>query len=179
MKISPLDIRNKRFEKRWRRGVDEEEVRVFLDATASEMEAVTREMAYLKENLKKAEASLEEYREREKALKDTLVMAQRMTEEIRSGALKEAESVVSEARLQADQIVANAHNRQSQLLEELQDLKGQRTQMLAQLRATIETHSKVLEITEQQLANRDAVDDRIVYHRGARATNEPREPRGR
>lgn len=163
MKISPLDIRNKRFEKRWRRGVDEEEVRVYLDAVASEMEGLTREQAYLKENLKKAEAGLDEYREREKALKDTLVMAQRMTEEIRAGALKEAEAVVSEARLQSDQIVAGAHSRLTQLVEEMQELKGQRTQLLASLRATIETHSKVLDITEQQLGQRDSADERLAW----------------
>ena len=179
MKISPLDIRNKRFEKRWVRGVNEEEVRVYLDAVASELEGLSRDNSSMKESLKKAEAGLDEFREREKALKDTLVLAQSMKDDIRASALREAEAVISEARIQADQIVASAHSRLKDLLDQISELKGQRTQFLASLHATLQTHAKVLEISEQQMLARDAGDDRLAVPRLNRPGNDPRESRGR
>jgi len=155
MRISPLDIHQKQFQKKWP-GYHPGEVRNFLDMVQSEMEALVRENSQLKESLKKSEAALVDYKEREKSLKDTLVMAQKMTEEIKAGALKEAEIVLSEARLQGEQIVTSAHARLTQIHEEMQELRGQRNQLLASLRATIETHSKLLDITEQQAQRRDA-----------------------
>lgn len=179
MKISPLDIRNKRFEKRWGRGVGEEEVRVYLDAVASELEGLSRDNSSLKESVKKAEAGLDEFREREKALKDTLVLAQNMKDEIRANALREAESVISEARIQADQIVASAHARLKDLLDQINELKGQRTQFLASLHATLQTHAKVLEISEHQMLGRDGADDRLAVPRLNRLSSDPKDARGR
>ncbi len=168
MKITPLDIQQKHFQSRWR-GYNPEEVKNFLDAVRSQMEALLRENAGLKEALRKAEAGLEDYREREKALKDTLVMAQKMTDEIKNGAMKEAEIVLSEARLQSEQIIASAHTRLTELLEEIRELKSQRTQLLASLRATIETHSKLLDITEQQAVRKDSVEEKLTYLQPPRA----------
>ncbi len=162
MKITPLDIQQKHFQSGWR-GYNPEEVKNFLDAVRSQMEALLRENASLKESLRKAEAGLEDFREREKALKDTLVMAQKMTEEIKSGAMKEAEIVLSEARLQSEQIIASAHTRLTELLDEIRELKSQRTQLLASLRATLETHSKLLDITEQQAVRKDSVEEKLTY----------------
>jgi hypothetical protein len=42
-------------------------------------------------------------------------------------------------------------------------------QLVAGLRATIETHTKLLEITEKQLEKRDALEDRLPALRGPRA----------
>jgi len=164
MKISPLDIQQKQFQPKWR-GYDPDDVHTFLEAVQSEMESLVRDNKRLQEDLKRTEAGLEDYREREKSLKDTLIMAQKMTEDIKAGALKEAEIVLSEARLQSEQIVSGAHGRLSQVLEEIQDLKSQRAQMLASLRATIETHAKLLDISERQAERREALEDKLAILR--------------
>ena len=67
-----------------------------------------------------------------------------------------------------EQIVAAAHDRMLQLVEEINDLKSQRAQTLAELRSTIQTHAKLLEITENQLAARDTLDNqqRFMHSRG-------------
>ncbi len=50
-----------------------------------------------------------------------------------------------------------------EILEEINELKSQRTQLIAGLRATIETHGKVLDITESESAMRDGVDEKLTY----------------
>lgn len=162
MKITPLDIQQKQFQVTFR-GFHQGEVLAFLDMVRIELEGQMRDLTQLKEETRRLQAELAEYKERDKAVKDTLMMAQRMVEEIRQGATKEAEIALSDARTQAEQIVANAHDRMLQILEEINDLKSQRAQVLAGLRATIETHAKLLQITEQELAQRDGVDEKLTY----------------
>jgi len=171
MKITPQEIQQRQFQIRWK-GYNPEEVTTFLDMVSSEMEALVRENSAFKEALKKSEAAIDDYRERDKALKDTLIMAQKMTEDIKAGALKEAEIVLGEARLQSEQIVAGAHNRLSQLLDEIHELIGQRAQLLASLRATIDTHAKLLDITEKQSERRESGEDRFSLVKTSRVHGE-------
>jgi len=167
MKITPLDIQQKQFRSVFR-GLHQEEVAAFLDMVRIEMEGLVRDNASLKDNNRRLAEDLEDYKERDRAIKDTLMMAQRMTEDIRQGASKEADILMAEARTQAEQIVAAAHDRMLQLVEEINDLKSQRAQTLAELRSTIQTHAKLLEITENQLAARDTLDNqqRFMHSRG-------------
>ena len=164
MKITPLDIQQKQFQTTFR-GLHQQEVMAFLDMVRLEMETLMRENAQLKDNMRKQEAELADYKERDKAVKDTLILAQRMTEDIKRSATREAEIVLSEARLQGEQIMSNAHDRMLQILEEINELKAQRSQMLASLRATVETHAKLLQITENQLHERDNMDEKMAYLR--------------
>lgn len=162
MKITPLDIQQKQFQPTFR-GFHQEEVLAFLDMVRIELEGLMRDNAQLKDEVRRLETELADYKERDKSIKDTLMTAQRMTEELRLGATKEAEILLSDARTQAEQIVANAHDRMLQILEEINDLKGQRARVLAGLRGTIETHAKLLEITEGELAQRDGIDEKLTY----------------
>jgi uncharacterized protein (TIGR00251 family) len=107
MKMTPLDIRQKRFEVSLR-GYDRREVEGFLELTAGEFEEVVKENIGLKEELKRVQARLEQHLEREKALQETMVTAQRISEDVKSQARKEAEVIVAEAELQAEKIIAQA-----------------------------------------------------------------------
>ena len=76
MKMTPLDIRQKRFEITMR-GYNRREVEGFLELTASEFEEVVKENISLKEELKRTLVRLEQHLEREKTLQETMVTAQR------------------------------------------------------------------------------------------------------
>ena len=58
MKMTPLDIRQKRFEVTFR-GYSKREVEAFLEFTAGEFEEVVRENIALKEELKRAQTRLD------------------------------------------------------------------------------------------------------------------------
>jgi cell division initiation protein len=144
MKMTPLDIRQKRFERQMR-GYSQREVEGFLELTASEFEEVVKENIALKEEHKRTLARLEHYFEREKALQETMVTAQRISEDVKATARKEAEVMLAEAELQGDKIVAGANARLVELVGEISELKRQRVQFESQLGSIIDSHHKLLE----------------------------------
>ncbi|MBL9039865.1 MAG: DivIVA domain-containing protein [Archangium sp.] len=144
MKMTPLDIRQKRFEASVR-GYSRKEVEGFLELTAAEFEDVVRENIGLKEELKRVQARLEQHLEREKTLQETMVTAQRISEDLKSQAKKEADVIRAEAELQADKIIAGANNRLVDLSKDMTELKRQKVQFESQLEAIIDSHRKLLE----------------------------------
>ncbi len=144
MKITPLDISQKSFG-RGLRGFDRQEVEAFLALVASEFEAALKELHSLREDNRRLEEQVVELRGRERVLQETMVTAQKACEEIREAARKEAEITLSEAELQAERIVQSAHQRYLRVVDDIQEMKRQRVQFGASLRATIESHFKLLE----------------------------------
>ena len=71
--------------------------------------------------------------------------AQRASEEIRESARKEAEIAIGEAELQAEKIVQGAHQRFLRIVDDINELKRQRVQFEASVRALVEGHAKLLE----------------------------------
>src|SRR6185295_9469067 len=88
MKITPLDIRQKRFETALR-GFSRREVEAFLDLVAAEFEELVKENISLKEELKRTSARLEQHLERERTLQETMVTAQRISEDLKAMAKKD------------------------------------------------------------------------------------------
>ncbi len=149
MKMTPLDVRQKRFELALR-GYSKKEVEGFLELTAGEFEEVVRENISLKEELKRVQARLEQHLEREKALQETMVTAQRISEDVKAQAKKEAEVTLADAELQADKIVASANNRLVELVKELNEMKRQKVQFESHLESLIDSHKKLLESWKTQ-----------------------------
>ncbi len=144
MNVTPLDITQKQF-RRGFRGFDPEEVEGFLALVAVEFEALVKEtMALREDNQRKAE-DLAEYRSRERALQETLVTAQRASEEIRESARREAEITLSDAELQAEKIVQGAHGRFLRIVDDINELKRQRVTFEASVKTLVESHLKLIE----------------------------------
>ncbi|HTN53262.1 MAG TPA: DivIVA domain-containing protein [Anaeromyxobacter sp.] len=144
MNITPLDITQKTFRKTFR-GFDAEEVEAFLALVAVEFEALVKDNLALREdNQRKAEEILE-FKGRERALQETLVTAQKASEEIREAARKEAEITISDAELQAEKIVQGAHARFLRIVDDINELKRQRLQFETNVRTLVESHLKLIE----------------------------------
>ena len=144
MKITALDIRQKQFQASFR-GHDRKEVEAFLDLLASEFEEVVKENIGLKEELRRQQQKIDEYREREKTLQETMVTAQRISEDIKAASKKEAELTIAEAELQGERIVADANRKLVQIVDDINELKRQRAQFEAQLKSVIDAHLKLLD----------------------------------
>lgn len=149
MKITPLDIQQQQFQVKFR-GFDMVEVDNFLDLLANEFEELIRENNHLREEDGRKFARIQELDSRERELRDALVSVQRITEEIRENARKEGELMVQEAREQARRIIENARSEALQIDGEIHQLKKQRAQFEASLRATIEMHWRLLESTSEE-----------------------------
>ena len=149
MKITPLDIRQKQFPRRFR-GLDPREVRGFLELVVADLEELVRENMQLKDDLKKRAQRIDEYREQEKTLQETMIAAQQASDDIRDSAKRQAEIAISEAELQAERIVQGAHTRLVQILDEIAELKRQRAQFEAGVRSLVEAELKLLEVFQSQ-----------------------------
>jgi len=143
MKITPLDIHQKRFD-RVLRGFDRQEVEAFLGLVAAEFEALVKETLALREEAQRKDEIIAEYRSRERALQETLIAAQKASEEIRESARKEAEITIAEAELQAEKIVQGAHSRFMRIVDDINELKRQRVQFESSVRSLVESHLKLL-----------------------------------
>ncbi|ACL65982.1 DivIVA family protein [Anaeromyxobacter dehalogenans 2CP-1] len=144
MNITPLDITQKQFRKTFR-GLDAEEVEAFLALVAAEFEGLVKENLALREDNQRKADEIADHRGRERALQETLVTAQRASEEIRDSARKEAEITISDAELQAEKIVQGAHSRFLRIVDDINELKRQRVQFEANVRTLVESHLKLIE----------------------------------
>ena len=144
MNITPLDITQKRFPGALR-GYDRQEVEAFLSLVASEFEDLVREVQALRSDVSRMDEEIAEHRSRERALQETLVTAQRASEEIRDAARKEAEITIADAELQAEKIVQAAHTRFLRIVDDINELKRQRIQFETNVRTLVESHVKLLD----------------------------------
>ncbi len=150
MALTPLDIQQQRFRTRFGGGLDKTEVDAFLNLVASEVEKLVRENNELKDDTRVMKRLLEDYRAREEALKSTMITAQKVTDEIKRGAEKEADIILGRAELEAERILDNAQERLTELLRDIGELKRQRAQFLSLIKATIDQHHALINVAESE-----------------------------
>jgi len=148
MKISPMDIQRQTFGRRLR-GFDREEVRAYLNIVAEEVAALQMERDRLDQEVQSLKSLLDEHRQRETILKNTLLTAQRLSEEIRDTARKQGEGVVKEAEMQADRLVELAQGRAHEVERGILDLRAHRTALRTDVRALITRLSHLLDLQEE------------------------------
>ncbi len=149
MRITPLDIQQKQFASKFR-GFDMEEVDSFLELIREEMEELLRENANLREEAKRFEKQLKEYKSMEGTLRDTLIGTQQMVEEYRNNATKEADLIRKEAELRADEIIGNAQAKVVKIHEDITDLKGIRRHFKEEVKRLIQSHMSMLEFDKER-----------------------------
>ena len=148
MRITPLDIQQQQFKGKVFGGLDPEDVDTFLQLVSREMEELIRENSDFREQSKRVAAEMDEVSQREKNLRETLLAAQKITEEMKANAQKEAGLLVSEAEMRAERIVAEAEARANQVRGEIQDLKRQKAQFLSGLKSLLDAHYKMIAVDE-------------------------------
>jgi cell division initiation protein len=139
MKLTPLDIRHKEFRNALR-GYNEDEVDVFLDEVADEVERLFKENIDLSERLEHAGERVRSYQEIEQTLQNTLVTAQKSAEDIVGGARKESELVARDAELKAKEIIQAALGERQKIHAELMRTKRAEGEFRQQFRAMLEAY---------------------------------------
>src|SRR5688572_29905478 len=131
MRITPLDIRQKTFEKNFR-GYEKDEVNAFLLTLSQEWERILDENKEFRIKLESAEREVSKLREVENSLYRTLKTAEdtgaNVIEQARQAAdlhLKEsqlrAEAILSEAKTKAKDTIEESDMRAKQILAEMED----------------------------------------------------------
>ena len=144
MKITPLDIQQQQFRVKFR-GFDMVEVDNFLDLVANEFEELLRENNRVKEEDRQKLERIQQLEGAEKDLRNALVSAQQICEEMKNNARKEGELIIEEAKSNARKIMEAAQAQAMQVEAEITQLKRQRSEFEASLKAAVEMHLRLLE----------------------------------
>ena len=162
MNVSPLDLRQQRFRKCFR-GFDRVEVAAFLAAVADDYEQALRETDQLRQELTRAEAMLSEHRSHEKNLQSTMTTAQKLSDDIKANAEKEAVRILHEAEVRSDLLLDKTQARLEDVQREIDGLKLKRKDVEISIEANISTLRNTLEFVREQEARER--DDKILFHR--------------
>lgn len=162
MKITALEIRSHQIKKSIR-GYDVRETDSILEMAADAIEEATRETNRLEDKLRETSERLAEHMANENILKETITSAQRMVEDLKNNARKEAELIVAEARLQGDEIVRQAHARATKVQEEIHRLKKQRMELETKIKALIDYHSTTLLMEEEDSRRADEESEKLKF----------------
>ncbi len=117
MKITPLEIRQKDFEKTFR-GYDKEEVDAFLQALSQEWERANDEIKELRKRLEHSEQEASRLREVEHSLFKTLKTAEDTGASLVEQANKSAELHVREAQMNSEAIMNESRSKARAIVEE-------------------------------------------------------------
>ena len=160
MRISPMDMRQQRF-KSAMRGYDRTEVVAFLTEAADDYEHALREIDRLRQDLLRMESSLSEHRERENNLRNTLLTAQRLSDEVKTSAQNEAKMIVREAQGRADLLLQKAQARLEEVERDINELRLRRRGVEGSLESSIQALYHALEFIRDQ----DKPDEKVLLHR--------------
>ncbi len=144
MKIAPIDIAHKTFSRKLG-GLDANEVTAFLKDVAEEMEGIIRERNQLKETIREKEIQMLEYKDRDKSLKETIMTAHKMTENLRKDAEREAALIINEASARGESIVRDARDSLKKNYQDITDLKRQKVQFEVALKNLVTAHLELMD----------------------------------
>jgi cell division initiation protein len=150
MKITPLDIQQQTFQVKFR-GYDREEVHEFLRAVSETVEELARENADVKERADKLEKEVTTLRKKDASLNELLVLTQKMAENIKDTARREADLILKEAEIKSEEILKHAHADFRTIQRDLLELRKDRILAIEKLRSLLQMLAKMVEMEEVDL----------------------------
>jgi cell division initiation protein len=152
--LTPLEIQKQTFS-RAIKGFDIDEVRAYLHLVAEEIERLVRDNDRLMRENAVLNEDLEDHSNRERILKDTLLSAQKVAEDLTANARKEAELIVKDAELLAEKLTGQAMQRVSDLEKMIGDLKVERRVSRNRLQMLLDSLQQMVVLDAEQEANEE------------------------
>ena len=173
MKVAPLDLRQPRF-RSVLRGFDRAEVVAFMAEAADDYEQALREIDRQRQELVQMEALLSEHRDREANLRNTLLTAQKVADDVRENAKQEARVIVREAQGRADLLLQKSQGHLEELERAINELRLKRGDVETSLEASIAGLQHALEFIRTQ--DQSQRSDKVRLHRPCQTDREAAAP---
>ena len=122
----------------------------------------------MKDDRRRLEQEITGYRKREESFKKAILNSQSVIEHMKENARKESELIIAEAEVRGEKILNRAHNRLAQLHEDIAELKRQRVQIEMEISKIIESHAKLLQISNENMQALDEEDNKLKILKQAR-----------
>jgi cell division initiation protein len=142
--LSPLDILGKKFAVKFR-GYPANEVHEYMTEIAGGMESLMRERGELRQQVHRLETELATFREREAALHEALVAAQRTAESTVEAARDEGQRIIEDGHGLADRLVVEANERSRKIDNVIQQLRESRREARSELIRMVELLQGLIE----------------------------------
>jgi cell division initiation protein len=134
MSLTPVEIRHVKLGRR-PFGYDRRVTDELLSDIVNSFEQVWRERADLRDKMEELESELSRQKEIEGTLRNTLLSAERMADDVRTHARREADVIISEARAMARDIVSGAETERERIHGEIRRLRTLEVDVRADYRA--------------------------------------------
>jgi cell division initiation protein len=144
MALTPLDIQKMRFPPKMR-GYDPTEVENFLALVAEDLAAKLADLDKAERENRYYRQRLEETEQREHQLQQTLLRAQKVSDEITANARREAELTVKEAEIAADKMVQQAVEQSTRIESKIAELRTMRRELQMKFKNTLDLFQRILE----------------------------------
>ncbi len=161
MKITPLEIRQKIFEKVFR-GYDKDEVNAFLISLSQEWERLLDENKELNIRIESLEKEVSKLREVESSLFKTLKTAEDTGANLIEQAKKETELKIKESSLKSDEILKEAQEKAKNLMGNA-EVKTKRIleEMLDRIKALEKQHGQLFDLREKIIGQIGSYSDEL------------------
>lgn len=149
MRLSPLEIEHMEFP-RGAGGYQRRHVRDFLERVAAEVAELLRELQDLRAELDSARQQIAELQAKEAELQRAVIAAERIGNEIKENAKREAKLILDEAERVRERRLADLDEEVARTRADLDRLQRERSLFREQFRALLQAYSRSLEALENQ-----------------------------
>lgn len=147
--FTPIELENITF-KSGVIGFDRNEVNDFLNAISTDYEKLYKENIALKDKNTVLSDAIKEYKTMETALRDTVVSAHSVSDDIKKNAYKEAENILRDAKLKCDEMISEASKNLTEQKLQLENLKQQYSIYKSKIKSIIRAQLEILDTDEEQ-----------------------------
>jgi cell division initiation protein len=147
MKVTPIDIQQKRFHIGFR-GYERTEVEMFLDLVRDQMESLIHELTDLREFKESYDQRLHELNEKEEVVKKTMFMTQKLMEDQKDNARREAALIIKDAEIRSHQIIGSVQEDKARLEAEIRELTRRKHHFFEDLKKVIQVHQEMINFEE-------------------------------
>lgn len=147
-RLTPLDLRHQEFSGALS-GYSRRQVRAFLERASEDLEALLRERQHMQQHCAELERRIEEYRATEDELRRTVIAAERIGNELKQNAQREAELTLQSAQERASGLDSETQARREALEADhrarMADLEGRQRERLHRLDSHFQARHNELE----------------------------------
>jgi cell division initiation protein len=155
MKVTPVDIQQIGFRRAFR-GYDRHEVDAFLVSLAETFEELMKENRESKDRIEALNAALEDLKRKEELINQTLVSAERMVDDMKRHAQREAELRVREAEVAADTLTRKAREERHDIEQDVLAWRRRQIELVEQIRGFLRGIEKSLDLASESAHREDA-----------------------
>lgn len=143
--MKPIDIEMKEFKKARFGGYNADDVNEFLDEVIKVFENTQRHNNELKHKIASLNEQLDYYKTMETTLKNTMILAEKTSQETKALATEKAEQIILEGTFRSDQMIEQARQEVYAVKQDMDDLQKQYQSAKIQVKQMLQAQLEILE----------------------------------